>query len=75
MYLFMGECPRAEKYALPGKGPDHAELAELTRNLKAAGGKAIWDLPLAASLREGRYNIEVVDVLTGARFTRNLSIR
>ncbi len=56
-------------------GPDGEELAELTRNLKAAGGKAIWDLPLAASLREGHYNIEAVDVPTGARFIKTIAIR
>ncbi len=55
-------------------GPDHAELAELTRNLKAPGGKAVWELPLAASLREGRYHIEAVDVPTGASSSRDLIV-
>ncbi len=55
--------------------PDHEELAELTRNLKAPGGKADWELPLAASLREGRYTLEVLDVPTGTRFTQSISLR
>ncbi len=55
-------------------GPDLAELAELTRNLKAPGGKAVWELPLAASLREGRYRIEAVDVPTGASSSRDLIV-
>jgi hypothetical protein len=56
-------------------GPDNQELSMLTRNLKAAGGKTIWDLPLAVDLPEGRYTLEVVDVPTGARTTRTILLR
>jgi hypothetical protein len=56
-------------------GPDNRELAELTRNLKAIGGKALWELPLAANLPEGRYALEVIDVPTGGRSARPLLVR
>jgi hypothetical protein len=55
-------------------GPDQQELSELTRNLKAQGGKVIWELPLAASLPEGHYTLEVLDIPTGLRSSGNLTV-
>jgi hypothetical protein len=43
--------------------------------LSAPGGRTVWDLPLAVNIPDGRYTVEVVDVPTGARSTRTISVR
>ena len=44
-------------------------------NPSAPGGKAVWELPLAVNLPAGRYTLAVVDIPTGAKSSRSLSIR
>ena len=55
--------------------PGGEELQMLTRTLSAPGGKAVWELPLAVNLPAGRYTLAVVDIPTGAKSSRPLSIR
>jgi hypothetical protein len=56
-------------------GQDNREFRMLTRTLSAPGGRTVWDLPLAVNIPDGRYTVEVVDVPTGARSTRTISVR
>jgi hypothetical protein len=54
--------------------PDGQELFMLTRNLTAARGACVWELPLAVNLKEGTYSLRVCDIATGVRAERPLKI-
>jgi len=56
-------------------GPDGKELRMLTQTLLAPKGKAVWELPIAASDPAGEYTLEARDVATGVKATRKLVVR
>ncbi len=51
------------------------ELAMLTRNLSAPGGRAVWELPLAVNLVKGKYTLLARDVPTGAEAQHFLMVQ
>jgi hypothetical protein len=67
------ETPHALRMRL--LDPDNRELSELTHNLKAQGGKVIWELPLAVNLPQGDYILEATDIPTGGRSTKAIRIQ
>ena len=54
--------------------PAGQELVILTRNLAAAQGQVVWELPLAVNLKKGTYSLRVREVATGLKAERPLKI-